>query len=125
MNIDKQIKYWIDSSVSDLESAKILLDNGKYLHGLFWCHLSIEKAIKAHVVKYTKEIPPRSHDLLYLLKKSDLQLPEQQIEFLGLLMPFQLEGRYPDYNPRIPSVEMVNSIFSQTKTLQEWIRKKL
>jgi len=32
----------------------------------FFCHLVIEKAIKAILVKHTGEIAPRSHNLLYL-----------------------------------------------------------
>src|SRR3989304_586241 len=125
LNIDKQIRYWISNADSDIETAEILIKNKKYLHGLFWCHLTIEKAIKAHVTKTTKEIPPRSHNLLFLLKKAKLELLAEQVEFMGLLMPFQLEGRYPDYNPEIPSIEMVDTIFSQTKKLLECLKMKL
>lgn len=125
MNVDKHIKYWIDNSKNDLESAEILIKNGKFLHGLFWCHLAIEKAVKAHVTKSTKEVPARSHDLLYLIKKTELELTDEQIEFLGLLMPFQLEGRYPDYNPVVPNREVVYSIYDQTKTLWEYLKMKL
>jgi len=66
INIEKQVDYWFTSAFDDLESAKVLINNKRYLQGLFFCHLVIEKAIKAIVVKQTSEIAPRSHNLLYL-----------------------------------------------------------
>ncbi len=54
INIQKQIDYWINGAVDDLESAKVLVERKRLLHGLFFCHLVIEKALKAHVVKITK-----------------------------------------------------------------------
>ncbi|MFP4047504.1 MAG: HEPN domain-containing protein [Bacteroidales bacterium] len=103
INVDKQIKYWINSSESDIETAELLLNNKKILHGLFFCHLAVEKAIKAHVVKNTLEVPPRTHNLLFLSEKAKIQWSEDQEIFLGILMKYQLEGRYPDYNPAVPS----------------------
>ena len=69
INTNKQIEYWIEGAKNDLEAAELLIKNGKILHGLFFCHLSIEKAIKAFVVKETKEVPPGSHNLIYLSEK--------------------------------------------------------
>jgi hypothetical protein len=44
INIDNQIKYWHQSSMEDIETAELLINSGKILHGLFFCHLTIEKA---------------------------------------------------------------------------------
>ena len=51
IDINRQIVYWLTGAEEDLESAKILIESNRLLHGLFFCHLVIEKAIKAHVVK--------------------------------------------------------------------------
>jgi HEPN domain-containing protein len=72
IDVEKQIEYWKSGAIDDLETAKILIDKNRLLHGLFFCHLVVEKAIKAQVVKYSKEIAPRSHNLIYLLEKTDL-----------------------------------------------------
>lgn len=53
INISKQIQYWQKGAYDDIETAKILIENGKLVHGLFFCHLSIEKIVKALVVKTT------------------------------------------------------------------------
>lgn len=125
MDIQKQIDYWIENAVSDLETAELLIKNDKFLHGLFFCHLVIEKILKANVVNIIKDIPPKSHNLIFLLEKTDLKLSEDDSNFLGLLMKFQLEGRYPDYKPDIPIQEKVLLYLNKTKQLFQWLKKKL
>ena len=49
----KQIAYWIDTAKSDFDTADLLIRECRFLHGLFFCHLAIEKGTKAHVVKTT------------------------------------------------------------------------
>ncbi len=48
IDVEKQIDYWTSSAKDDLVTAKILIEKERYLHGLFFCHLVIEKALKAH-----------------------------------------------------------------------------
>ena len=64
MNVVKQINYWVKGSKEDFITAELLITNKRLLHGLFWCHLSVEKAIKAIIVKQLNEVPPRSHNLI-------------------------------------------------------------
>lgn len=125
INTNKQIEYWIEGAKNDLDAAELLIKNGKFLHGLFFCHLAIEKAIKAFVVKETKEVPPRSHNLIYLSEKAHLLLSEEFTLFIGILMKYQLEGRYPDYQVEIPSFEMTNEYFLKTKELLQWLANQL
>jgi HEPN domain-containing protein len=97
-----QIDYWINGAKDDLLTAEVLIQRNRYLHGLFFCHLVVEKAIKAHVVKTTKEIAPRTHNLILLSEKAKIEFESDDDIFLGILMKYQLQGRYPDYNPSIP-----------------------
>ena len=125
IDINKQIQYWKQGADSDIETAEILISNKKVLQGLFWCHLCLEKIIKAHVAKATKDIPPYSHDLLYLLRKTDIVINDEDTEFLGLMMKYQLEGRYADYQPYIPDNKKVNDYLYKTKELLICLKKKL
>lgn len=125
LDIQKQIKYWIDNAQTDIETAELLITNNKLLHGLFFCHLAIEKALKAHVVKSTSEIPPKSHNLLFLAEKAQFELPKETEIFLGILMKYQIEGRYPDYKPEIPVSKIVTEYLEKTKDLFSWLKKKL
>lgn len=125
INIEKQIAYWISSAESDLDSAEILIANRKYLQGLFFCHLAIQKALKAHIVKITKSIPPKSCNLILLLEKTSLIIEESDGIFLGILMKYQLQGRYPDYNPFIPDEKIVIEYLTKIKELFRWFKAQL
>ncbi|HET56263.1 MAG TPA: HEPN domain-containing protein [Ignavibacteria bacterium] len=125
MDINKQIEYWKKGAESDVETAGILIDKKKYLHGLFFCHLSIEKILKANFVKQRKTIAPKTHDLIYLAEQANLKLNENDLYFLPILMKYQLEGRYPEYSPFIPSKEQANEYLNKTKDLLKWLTQKL
>jgi len=125
MNIEKQIEYWINSAESDLETARILIENNKPLEGLFFCHLVIEKTIKSHIVKLNKTIPPKSHNLIYLSDLISIEISNHISNFFGILMKYQLSGRYPDYNPYVPEKSKVLEYFETTKEVLEWLKNQL
>jgi len=125
VDIEKQIEYWRIGSYDDLETAKILIEKDRFLHGLFFCHLVIEKIIKAHVVKQSNDIAPRSHNLIYLSEKSNLVFSEDDEIFLGILMKYQLQGRYPDYNPNVPEKVRIIDYLNKTENLLIWLEAKL
>ena len=125
IDIKKQIDYWINGAEDDLKTADLLIREKRILHGLFFCHLVIEKAIKAHVVKTSGEVAPRSHNLIYLTEKTVLELDNETEIFLGILMKYQLQGRYPDYNPVLPDITKVNEYFEKTNTLLKWLKERL
>ena len=47
INIQKQIDYWIRGAEDDLVTADLLIRGMRILHGLFFCHLVIEKSLKS------------------------------------------------------------------------------
>lgn len=124
-NINKQIEYWKNSAQSNFETAEILFGAGKYIECMFFCHLTIEKFLKALVVKHTHEIPPKSHDLFYLSKTGKIDLTEEQSKFMQILLKYQLEGRYPEFYPKPPSRELIKDYIYKTKVLSEWFNKML
>ncbi|MCD4697227.1 MAG: HEPN domain-containing protein [Bacteroidales bacterium] len=125
IDIEKQIEYWRSGALNDIDTAVLLIKNNKILHGLFFCHLVIEKIIKAHVVKDTKQVPPKSHDLLYLLRKTNLDLNQKHLEFFGLMMRYQLEGRYPYHFPVPPTKEKAKTYLKLTKEILSCLKEKL
>jgi len=121
IDIQKQIDYWRDQAVSDMETAEILIEKKKLLPGLFFCHLTIEKILKAHFVKNYNAVPPKTHNLSYLIEKSNLNVNDEQDKLLGDLMNYQLEGRYPEFSIQAPSqIESANYL-KKTKELLNWL----
>ena len=121
----KQIEYWIKGAENDLLTAELLIREKRIVHGLFFCHLVIEKAIKAHLVKTSGEAAPRSHNLIYLSEKAGLKFDDDTEIFLGILMKYQLQGRYPDYNPFLPDNLKIIEYLEKTKNLIQWLKERL
>jgi HEPN domain-containing protein len=87
--------------------------------------LVIEKIIKAHVVAQIKDFAPRSHNLIYLSELAKIEFEENDEIFLGILMKYQLQGRYPDYNPIIPPRKIIENYLKTTEKLLKWLTEKL
>ena len=125
IDIDKQREYWRNGAFNDMDTAVILVANKKYVHGLFFCHLCIEKILKALLVKETGNLPPKSHNLTYLLEIAKVQASEEERILMSVLMKYQLEGRYPDYRPETPSMDTIHNYLNRTKSLLECLNQKL
>ncbi len=125
INVAKQIDYWCNTAENDIETAAILITSNKFMEGMFFCHLSIEKILKALVVKQTENIPGRSHDLFYLIEIAKIGISEEQSDFMQILMKYQLEGRYPEFYPKAPSSDKINDYFNKTKNLLLCFKKML
>ena len=76
-------------------------------------------------MKSTGKIAPRSHNLIFLSEASGLKYDDDTQIFLGILMKYQLQGRYPEYNPVLPELHRVQDYFQKTKKLLQWVKEKL
>lgn len=120
------VKYWRTASKEDFDSAEILFENKKYHHALFFCHLSIEKMLKAIIVKSTKTAPPLIHDLVRLGEKAKLLLNHSQMNELAEITTFNIEARYDDY--KLSFRKKAKRRFSlkylqKTKEILKWLSK--
>lgn len=125
IDINKQINYWENGAASDIETAELLITGKKYIEGLFFCHLTIEKIFKALVIKKTNLLAPKTHNLNYLCELTGIVLSDENTVFMSVLMKYQLEGRYPEYYPKVPSFETVNDYLCKTKALFQCLRQML
>ena len=97
-NIDI-MNYWIKSADEDYITMKVLYKNKQNTWCLYIGQLIIEKLLKALYAKNNKNAPyaPKSHDLLYLAEKIQLELTKPQKILLDTITKFNLEARYDDY----------------------------
>jgi len=102
MTKEQHIDYWIKTADEDWLSVEVLLKTGRYMHCLFFAHLTIEKIAKAHWVKnHEDNIPPKIHNIVWLLEESNVNLDKDMVTFLLQFNRFQLSTRYPDYMNKI------------------------
>jgi HEPN domain-containing protein len=67
--MEDKVKYWIELSDYDLETAEAMLRSKRFLYVGFMCHQTIEKAFKAYFTFLKSDVAPYSHSLSYLPKK--------------------------------------------------------
>ncbi len=92
----KGYEEWLKQGEYDISTAKFMFAGGRYFYAVFMCHLSIEKALKGLYAKKLQEIPPKVHNLIYLLNKIDIRPPEGIGRFLVKLNEASVITRYPD-----------------------------
>ncbi|WP_194174732.1 HEPN domain-containing protein [Desulfofundulus thermobenzoicus] len=94
--MDPQVKEWLEQSEYDLDTAKSLYRARRYLYTIFMCHLAIEKALKALIVQQTGKAPPKTHNLINLVKLGNAILTDEQIKFVSRLSLAGVVTRYPE-----------------------------
>lgn len=97
MNTEDKIKFWKEKAKECIKIAENQFRDKNYLWCLFFCHLSLEKALKAKVIKNTKKESPYTHSLIILAKLSAIQLEEDNLVDLETITDFNIETRYDDY----------------------------
>lgn len=97
-NIDL-MNYWIESADEDYNVMLDLKEKNRNTYCLFFGQMVIEKLLKALYAKNNKGAPyaPKTHDLLYLLEKLNIELTEEQEITLNEITTFNLSTRYDDY----------------------------
>ncbi|MGD9552367.1 MAG: HEPN domain-containing protein [Candidatus Caldatribacteriota bacterium] len=122
----KDSKNFIKSSEYDLNTAQFMLDTGRYIYVIFMCHLSLEKLLKAIVTEVTQNIPPKSHNLIYLIKLSNIELPKEFIDFIAKINNASIVTRYPEDFSKILDAypeNIAREYLSTTKEIHRWLKE--
>ena len=125
LTVRKDTTNWIALADYDIETARHMLKTGRYLYVVFLCHLSLEKILKAHVAEVTQSVPIKTHDLIYLVKASKLELPESYLDFVGKINTASIPTRYPDDLQRslkeYPK-SVAQDYLNQTREIIKWLK---
>lgn len=130
MTRDELKEYWINLADYDLATAKDLFTSKRWIYVAFMCHQALEKTLKAYWCSKKVNDPPYIHNLTRLCEGCgiSLEMSEEQLSFIDIMMPMNIEARYPSYRESIASSLDENTaaeIINQTENLQRWIKSKL
>lgn len=128
MNREDLTTYWIESSDRDFVTMEHLFEKKDYHWALFMGHLVVEKLLKAYYVKNIDNQPPFIHNLLRLAEKSDLELSEDQKDFLVTVTAFNIRARYDDYKLEFYKTcteEYTAEWIEEIKGFRKWIKEQL
>ncbi|MDQ1329661.1 MAG: hypothetical protein QG641_2953 [Candidatus Poribacteria bacterium] len=123
--MSKDHKEWILQAEYDMETADIMFNSGRYFYAVFMCHLSIEKALKEIFLLKLGEIPPKTHNLIYLLNKINIKPNEYIRGIITRLNETNIVTRYPDDLKSLQkdyNRDVVANIMKKSKEAFEWIK---
>jgi len=121
------IKYWIESSDSNVITMNNLFKSKDYDWSLFIGHLVIEKLLKAYYIKSVDENYPLIHDLLRLAEKGGLDLTNEQKDLLDEVSGFNIRVRYDDYKREFHkkcTADFTKGYIDKIEDFRKWIKKK-
>ena len=110
------------SAEYDFQTAESLFKSGRYIYVVFMCHLAIEKMLKAIAAETTKDIPPKTHSLIFLIKLAETQLPQVLFDFVTKINNASIVTRYPEDFPTLLKVYPKNVTMEYLKTTREVIQ---
>ena len=115
---------WLTQANYDMDTADYMFRGGRYMYAVFMCHLSLEKALKGRYAEKLGKEPPKTHNLLYLLEKMKLALPEDLFDFISTLNRVSVPTRYPDDLQRILKdydKKKTKEVLDQSKQVLQWL----
>ena len=127
--MDRVVAHWVERSEYDLDTAKAMLDTGRFLYVGYMCQQTVEKLLKAMIANQDKENLP-IHNLNRLAEVAEISdlLSSEQITFLAELTPFCIEARYGDFKESLSEIinrEKASVIYRKTREMFEWLYQKI
>jgi len=119
---------WLKQAEYDLETAEFMFSGGRYFYAVFMCHQAVEKSIKGLYQHKFNESPPRVHNLVYLLSKLGISLPDKTGRFIVRLNEANIATRYPEDLERLQNnytKDVAFEVLAGSKEVIQWIKEQL
>jgi len=126
--MDEKVREWVTQAEFDIETAEFMFQGGRYFYSVFMCHLSLEKALKAVYCEKLKDVPPKVHNLVYLINKTSINPPETLGKFIVRLNEANIATRYPESLEKLQKTytkTITSEIILNTKEALAWIKQQL
>ncbi|HCM81858.1 TPA: DNA-binding protein [Patescibacteria group bacterium] len=128
MSQKEAVRRWIDSADDDWETAEALYKSKKFAYCLFFSHLALEKSFKALFISQKDTVPPITHDVLLLAKKTGHPLNERSIADFSEITTFNVEARYDVYKTELhkkATRAFTKMYMDKISLIRLWIKKQL
>ncbi|VAW30822.1 hypothetical protein MNBD_CHLOROFLEXI01-2391 [hydrothermal vent metagenome] len=121
-------KEWLKQADYDMDTAEVMFKSRRYFYAVFMCHLSIEKALKGLYSKTLGKVPPKTHNLLYLLGQIGKRPNQNLDKFIVRLNTASIATRYPDDLAKIQAAytaKVTREIITKSKDVLQWVKTQL
>jgi HEPN domain-containing protein len=127
-DMEKQTTECLRQCDYDMETAEYMHQGGRHIYAVFMCHLAMEKALKGLYYEKRRNLPPKSHNLIYLLNEIGIKPPDPPGKFIVQLSEASIPTRYPENLARLQetySESAVKVIISRAREAIAWIKAQL
>lgn len=138
MNSLEKFKYWECKAKYDLETARVMLQSGRYLYVAFMAQQAAEKLVKGLYVLYIDREPTRTHNI-WLIFKGLMEMEQFGHEagnhvfdkaqeykpFFSDLLFYYISERYPDYKQQLSSnitEARAKEVLNKTEEVFVWLQ---
>ncbi|MCI0751652.1 MAG: HEPN domain-containing protein [Flammeovirgaceae bacterium] len=115
---------WSNQAEYDFGTAEAMFQSQRLVYVVFFCHLSLEKLLKSLWVKKFNSVPPKTHNLLFLIEQ--LQIEEIKfLDFISDLNGLSIPTRYPDSLQKLTqqlNKEKAYDFLMNTKKVMVWLK---
>lgn len=118
------VQEWVKRAQYDLETARAMLNSGRYFYVVFCCQQAVEKALKAVIIEKTGRLAPRIHNLPRLVDLAQVQLDDTRMNLMARLSAFYFQSRYPgktELPDGIAAKAHVQNVLLQTEETVTWL----
>jgi len=118
---------WLKQADYDMDTADAMYSSGRYFYAVFMCHLSIEKALKGLYSVVLEEVPPKTHNLVFLLGKVGTRPEPEKEKFIVKLNTASVATRYPDDLAKVQAAytkKVVKDMMAKSKDILAWVKKQ-
>ncbi len=118
---------WFRQAQYDIGTAESLFASGRYPPAIFFCHLALEKGLKALYIEKFNDNPEKTHNLVYLVELLDLELPGHYLDPLFVINRTGVTGRYPHNLEKVLeqyTQENTQKLLSGTREILTWLMQR-
>ena len=117
---------WLEQAQEDLETARILIENGKYSASAFYSQQAAENVLRA-LLYLTGRDPGKTHSLIELAEAPEqegIAVSQNVKEDLMVVSPHFIISRYPDAANGVPYKQynrnIAEDVYRRAKEVVEW-----
>lgn len=115
-------KFWREGAEEVWQTAQTLVNADRYVHALFFCHLTLEKLLEARYIEHHQRPAPPVPNLVWLAEQAGVALDDAAREDLAQITKLNVAGRYEDYKDDLrkqATAEYANSWLEKTDALRK------
>ena len=117
-------EHWAAQADYDLSVADLLYQQEVYRYCVFFCHLALEKRLKAILLERTgRREPPYTHNLRTLARDIRANLPPGYYDFVVGMTRHSVAARYPKpIDLAFYNRDNATNILNRTREVHEWLK---